>query len=86
METTEAQMMENLQHTVAQNQCLMDELSKKSVSMTNQLIPRNPILTPTPKYPGHSQYSYRKKNLASAKKEYEIKLMDRVLKAKGIYP
>ena len=85
MEYTETRLMENLQDTMNKNKFLMDDLSRKSVSMTNQLIPRNPIMTPTPKYPGHSQYSYRKKNLANAKKEFEIKLLDRVLKAKGIY-
>ena len=68
------------------NKVLMDDLSRKSVSMTNQLVARNPIHSPTIKYPGHSQYSYRKKNLATAKKEYEIKLLDRVLKNNGVYP
>ena len=85
MEFTETIMMQNLQHTMHKNKVLMDDLSKKSVSMTNQLVARNPIHTPTVKYPGHSQYSYRKKNLANAKKEYEIKLLDRVMKNNGVY-
>ena len=84
MEFTETIMMQNLQNTMQKNQVLMDDLSRKSVSMTNQLVPRNPIQSPTMKYPGHSQYSYRKKNLANAKKEFEIKLLDRVMKAKGV--
>ena len=62
------------------NKVLMEDLSKKSVSMTNQLHPRNPIQTSTVRFPGHTTYSYRKKNLAVAKKEYENKLIDRVLK------
>ena len=84
MESKEKIMMDELQNTVRKTQCLIDDLSRKSVSVTNQLIARNPIQASTPKYPAHSQYSYRKKNLANAKQEFEIKLIERVLKSKGV--
>ena len=62
-----------------QNQVLLQDLSQKSVSMTNRLLARNPIppIKEEP-YPGHSQYSHNRKHRQSLDEEYQQKLQDRM--------
>jgi hypothetical protein len=39
----EEQLLQNLSNTVKQNSILLQDLSRKSVSLANTLVPRNPI-------------------------------------------
>lgn len=80
MENVEKRKLDRLGHTMRQNQMLIEDLSKKSASLTNSLVPRNPIPPVKVFYPGHSQYSFRKANRKTFDEEYQLKLANRIQK------
>ena len=59
-----------------QNSVLLNDLSKKSISLSNQVVQRNPIPAGKNKrLPGHSQFSIQKVDHYQAKADFQQKLM-----------
>ena len=82
LEVAEKQMLDTLSHTMRQNQVLVENLSRRSVTLTNSLLPRNAIAAPKgPRLPGHSQYTRDKAERGDAKQEYQCKLAERLQRA-----
>lgn len=87
LEGLEKKKLMNLNQTMRQNQVLLHDLSRKSVSMTNKLVARNPIppIKEEP-LPGHSQYSYVRKNRLSIDDKYQNKLAGRLKQLETTQP
>lgn len=77
-------MLETLSNTVSQNQAMMNSLSKRSISLSNSIVPRNALKPDKQaKLPGHPLYSYRKVDHASARLEFQRKLKQRLSNMNG---
>lgn len=70
LENNETLLMEDLSNTMRQTSLLLNDLSKKSISLSNQVVQRNPVAHRNKKLPGHSQYSIQKVDHYQARAEY----------------
>lgn len=84
LENLEKKKVDSLSTTMRQNQVLLQDLSRKSISMTNRLVARNPIapIKEEP-YPGHTQYSYNSQHRQSVDHKYQQKLEERLKQIQG---
>jgi hypothetical protein len=78
LETDEQILFEDLSNTMKQTSHLLNDLSKKSISLSNQVVQRNPVGHKNKKLPGHAQYSVQKVDHYQARVDYQQKLMDRL--------
>ena len=54
-----------------QTSALLNDLSKKSISLSNQVVSRNPVGHTTKRLPGHAQYSVQKVDHFQARVDYQ---------------
>ena len=54
LETDEHVLFEDLSNTMKQTSHLLNDLSKKSISLSNQVVQRNPVAHKNKKLPGHA--------------------------------
>lgn len=71
LETDEQILFEDLSNTMRQTSHLLNDLSKKSISLTNQVVQRNPVGHKNKKLPGHAQYSVQKVDHYQARIDYQ---------------
>ena len=76
LENNERLLFDDLSNTMKQNTALLNDLSKKSISLSNQVVQRNPIPAgKSKKLPGHSQFSIQKVDHYQARADFQQKLM-----------
>lgn len=75
LENDEHVLMEDLSNTMRQTSILLNDLSKKSISLSNQVVSRNPVAHKNKRLPGHAQYSIQKVDHYQARADYQQKLL-----------